>query len=275
MSVAKLPKSPEEQKKFEKNLIEQVRSFPCLYDKQDPRFQDNQLKAQMWKIVATRCDNSLTQCKKSFQKFLTRFIQLHELVIAGTITAEMAQSRFPYYRSMVFAERFFQLRQPDNRNRGGQQSQQGGFQQNALLPSLLGFTAPSLIPPRDMNNFDDRFSRFGPNPGMNIPFPPSMGNNQHRGDARQSQPNNMGNMMNNHRFQFGPDNGQNSSQMTPNRQQGCNDDFEDDESHIDYFFRSISQQVKRAHLSSENFLDLQGTILNIMANKLQSYRKSK
>ncbi|GAB0098145.1 hypothetical protein DMENIID0001_138510 [Sergentomyia squamirostris] len=44
---------------------------------------------------------------------------------------------------------------------------------------------------------------------------------------------------------------------------------------VDFFFRSVSQQVKRANLSHSNFMDLQAFILNTVTETLPRYNQSK
>ncbi|XP_059621279.1 uncharacterized protein LOC132264947 [Phlebotomus argentipes] len=45
------------------------------------------------------------------------------------------------------------------------------------------------------------------------------------------------------------------------------------DTHIDFFFKSISQQVKNSKISDRDFLDLQSTMLSALTCKLDMYRK--
>ncbi|GAB0091500.1 hypothetical protein DMENIID0001_063520 [Sergentomyia squamirostris] len=69
--------------------------------------------------------------------------------------------------------------------------------------------------------------------------------------------------------------------MTPPRKRSRSVDkipaaplLELEDTHVDYFFKSLALQVKTANLSQQNFIDLQINFLNIFSAKMSEYKKS-
>ncbi|XP_055677723.1 uncharacterized protein LOC129786625 [Lutzomyia longipalpis] len=48
--------------------------------------------------------------------------------------------------------------------------------------------------------------------------------------------------------------------------------IEMEETHVDYFFKSMALQVKTANLTQQNFIDLQIAFLNLFSTKIREYK---
>ncbi|XP_055677708.1 uncharacterized protein LOC129786610 [Lutzomyia longipalpis] len=296
--------SPEEFRNFEKELIRQVKAYPCLYDRRNPYFKDSQKKNQAWREVCSKFGEgiSLTKCKKSFALLLNRFLKVHEDVLAEVITFAEAQRQFSHYNAMLYAKAFLQFSEdgyPGGSGGGSESSSQqsyggGGYNQlNAnKRPGQPGFSnqGPPNRNERNPSSFDYCSAPSGSGMGYsqqntqsrNYPDRFAGGlsgwdqiNPQRMSDFPQGPPSmhpQFNDFMNN-RSQFM---GQQQNQRNPDaRSNGGNarnyDEIDRDNSHIDFFFRGVSQQVKRAKVTGEEFLDLQATILDILVHQLPNY----
>ncbi|XP_055716140.1 uncharacterized protein LOC129809983 [Phlebotomus papatasi] len=124
-----------EELEFEKELIQNIKEHPCLYDKDNASFQDVKYKNEKWKIVGENCKKDKTECKTKFLHLMRLFKPLFEDVLNEKITPEMAQSIFPHYNSMSYAKAFMY----------SQDSQDESETSNSTTPSLP--EAPVSRPP--------------------------------------------------------------------------------------------------------------------------------
>lgn len=252
----------------------------------------------------------VTQCKKRFSRLISRFLQIHEQILSGSISLQNGKKQFPYYDSMQYATAFFQygelMQDPDDHqdqeyedepmnerfSQGRNSFDSSSYSQNygpagpqmgRNFPDRSSFGPPphNLYPQGNPSASFSRPSQFNPS-GMGGGMGMGMGSNLNNSMNGMNFPNNNFNSNNINRMDFmndgrPPNMPQNPSQRNSNLHQQPGRNYDDsgaerDWSHVDFFFRGISQQVKRAHLNGEEFLDLQATILNVLSSKLPSYQ---
>uniref|UniRef100_A0A1B0DLP9 Uncharacterized protein n=1 Tax=Phlebotomus papatasi TaxID=29031 RepID=A0A1B0DLP9_PHLPP len=271
-------------------LVNLVKEHPCIYNRDHPRYTDANYKYECWDKIANTLKRKRGECKKKFlslyQKFGNTYVMIRkpELVKQG-----FPKKKFVYYEEMIFLKKHFELSLVENRvkklvnswkkndrdlakqkakalkeqeKRKEEQSKlqlmtsqrpqfqnpkpdfyrrppenRPSFPQNEIMPRnnipMPGPSAPQFFQTISTISTTQNF----PGPGMmpQVPQPPFR-----QQDYAEDKP-----------------------PASNNRENTATDD-----SHVDFFFKSVAQQVKKSNISDKNFLDLQSTILSALTYKL-------